>query len=111
MMNRPNAIHEKLLPAAAALCMAAGLATAQQVKVVEKVVDGGDCEIECEVVCEGEGENIVIEKILLSDATPAANVILTSQPEVKTESHITMVQKTDDREVKVEIKVQVQVQV
>ena len=106
MMNRTNQLNEKLLPAAAALCMAAGLATAQQVKVVEKVVDGGDAE--CEIICDdagGEG-NVVIEKILLGDgaASNGAHVILTSQPEVKTESHITMVQKTDDREVKVEIK-------
>lgn len=104
MMNRPNQINEKLLTAAAALCMGAGLATAQQVKVIEKVVDGGDAE--CEISCDKAGGDIVIEKILLSDSAPAdgAHVILTSQPEVKTDSHITMIQKTDDREVKVEIK-------
>lgn len=110
MMNRTNQINEKLLTAAAALCMAAGLATAQQVKVIEKVVDGGDaeCDIECEIICDdagGEG-NVVIEKILLSDSAPAngAHVILTSQPEVKTESHLVMIQKTDDDEIKIEVK-------
>ncbi|MFG0259293.1 MAG: PDZ domain-containing protein [Phycisphaerales bacterium JB041] len=107
-MIRPNQLNEKLLTAAAALCVAAGLATAQQVKVIEKVVDAGDtdCEVECEIVCEGGAEDVVIERVVLGEGAPmrGVRIIPASQPEAKVESHITMVQKTDDREVKVEIK-------
>ncbi len=98
-MNRKNRM---LISAAAALCMAAGLAAAQQVKVIE--ADEGDCQttcsservVECEMMGDAgaDGEPVVIKGIVFADG----------QPEVKTESKMVIIQKDDDDEYKVEIK-------
>ncbi|MDQ7013854.1 MAG: PDZ domain-containing protein [Planctomycetota bacterium] len=99
--NEMNRNNRMLISAAAALCMAAGLAAAQQVKVIE--ADEDDCQttcsgervVECEMMGDAgaDGERVVIREIGFDDG----------QPEVKTESKMVIIQKDNDDEYKVEI--------
>lgn len=95
--------NTKTIGAAAALCLSAGIASAQQVEVVEIIKGDGDaeCEMICELECELDGE---LHEELILGGTALHEIMLTGQPEVKVDSHITMIQKTDDDEVKIEIK-------
>ncbi len=100
--NEMNRKSRTIVGAAAALCMAAGLAAAQQVRAPE--ADEDDCKTacsservaECEMAgdADADGEHVVIKGIAFVDG----------QPEVKTESRMVIIQKENDDEYKVEIK-------
>lgn len=99
--NELNRMNAMIVGAAAALCAAAGLATAQQVKVVETCDDAG---------CAADGERVIIKEIKLGEDSGDGDeqVVLVAQvqdgqPEVHADSHVVIVQQTDDDEFKIEM--------